>query len=144
MHNKSYKYFQYNYELHLHTPVCACLRTISHYSASVSPGRPLSLRNPLILNFLWQQRQLWEFCVRREGRAKSGSDRGAVLRSWTWLTLLDLKGFHLPRSRTPWLWVISTSTDLQTNISPERPQSTTSSTFTSQLQKKTTLSCPLK
>lgn len=133
--DKGYKHFRYNYKLHLHTPACECLRTISHSSGSVSPCRPLSLRNPLILNLLWQQRQLWEFCVRGEGRANEGTDRRAVLRSWTWLTLLDSQGFHLPRSRAPWLWVISTSTDLQTNMSPERLQSTTPSTFISWLKK---------
>lgn len=34
---------------------------------------------------------------------------------------LDSKGFHLPRSRTPWLWVISTTTDLHTRHVPREP-----------------------
>lgn len=117
-HDKGYKYFRCNYKLHLHTPACECLGTISHYSGSMSPWCPLSLRKPLILNPLWQQRQLWEFHVRNEGRVQEGADRRAVLRSWTRLTLPHSRGFHLPRSRTPWLWVISTTTDIQTRHVP--------------------------
>lgn len=79
---------------------------------------PLSLRNSLILNPLWQKRQLCEFPLKEEGRAQEGTDRRAVMGSWTWVTLLDLKGFHLPSSWTPWLWVISITMDLQTRLVP--------------------------
>lgn len=121
-HDEGYKYFRCNYKLHLHTPACECLGTISHSFGSMSPCCPLSLRNPLILNPLWQKRQLWEFHLREKGWGgwdlQEGTDRRAVLGSWTWMTLLDLKGFHLPSSWTPWLWVISTTTDLQIRLVP--------------------------
>lgn len=89
----------------------------------MSPCHPLSLRHPLILNLLWQQRQLWEFRVREE-RGPRKTQMEGVVRSWTWLTLLASKGFHLPRSWMPCLGVISTTSDLHTRHVPiEAPKS---------------------
>lgn len=51
-HDKGYEYFRCNYKLHLQTPACEGLRTVSHCSGSMSPCCPMSLRNPQILNLL--------------------------------------------------------------------------------------------
>lgn len=57
--DKGYKNFRCNSEWHLHTPASECPRDISHHSGSLSPPCFLSLRNPLIMNLIWQLRQRW-------------------------------------------------------------------------------------
>lgn len=57
--DKGYKNFRCNSEWHLHTPACECPGDISHHSGSLSPPCFLSLRNPLIMNPIWQLRQWW-------------------------------------------------------------------------------------
>lgn len=74
--------------------------------------KPIDTESPLtakaIMSVPWEQR----------GEGPGRHRQRAVLRGCTRLTLPKSKGFDLPRSRTPWLWVISTSTEIQTRHVP--------------------------
>ena len=74
--------------------------------------KPIDIESPLTAKAIMR--------VPCEGRGEGQARlrQRAVLRSWTRLTLPDSKGFHLPSNRTPWLWVISTTTELQTRLVP--------------------------
>lgn len=89
--DKGYKNFRCNSEWHLHTLACECPRDISHHSGSLSPPCFLSLRNPLIMNLIWQLRQWWW-----ESTQEGNSMEPGVM------TPLHHKGFMYPRSWTPW------------------------------------------
>lgn len=95
----------------------------------MSPWCPLSLRNPLILNLLWQQRQLWAFHGSKEGRAQEGTDRGqfwGAALDWPSLSQRALisQGAGRPDSGS-----LAPALRSKPDMCPGRPQSATSSTF---------------
>lgn len=105
----------------------------------MSPCCPLSLRNPLILNLLWQQRQL------RVPRGERGEDVQGRHRQKGSLEELDLTGplwlndLSSPKEPDAWLWAISTTNDLQTRHVPREAPEPYFLNFIFQLWKKNPL-----
>lgn len=83
-HDKGYKYFQCNYELHLHTQLRVPQDNFTLLCFSVSRS-PSKLEKPIDIEFpLTAKGSVRVPCeARREGGPSQAQTRRAVLRSWT-------------------------------------------------------------